>query len=82
MHMVPGFTEDIDFTFRLFRSEKGDFFIDTDLDFERLNEAFHTVVPVAEDLLTPARILAEIQDARADTFFAAHYMAEPVTGLA
>jgi hypothetical protein len=79
-HMVPGFTEDIGFTFRLFKSEKGDFFIDTDLDFERLNEAFHTVVAVAEDSLTPARILAEIQDARADTFFAAHYMAEPVTG--
>jgi hypothetical protein len=25
-------------------------------------------------------LLAELQDARADTFFAAHYMAEPVTG--
>jgi hypothetical protein len=80
MHMVPGFTKDVVFSFRLFRSEKGDFFIDTDLDFTRLNEAFHTVVPVEEDSLSPARILAEIQDARADTFFAAHYMAEPVTG--
>jgi hypothetical protein len=80
MHMVPGFTEDIPFTFRLFKSEKGDFFIDTDLDFRRLNEALHTVVPVEEGSLSPARILAEIQDARADTFFAAQYMAEPVTG--
>lgn len=80
MHMVPGFSKDIGFTFRVFRSAKGDFFVDTDLDFQRLNEAFRTVVPVEQDSLTAARILAEIQDARADTFFAAHYMAEPVTG--
>lgn len=80
LHMVPGFTNDLQFNFRIFKSEKGDYFIDTDLDFEKLNEAFHTVVPEQEDTLTPARVLAEIQDARADTFFAAHYMAEPVTG--
>jgi len=79
-HKVPGFTEDNDFSFRVFRSEKGDFFVDTDLDFKRINEAYHTVVSRAEGSLTPAHILAEIQEARADTFFAAYYMAEPVTG--
>jgi hypothetical protein len=80
VYMVPDFDENIQFTFRVFRSERGDFFVDTDLDFKRLNEAFNKVVPPEQDTLTPARILAEIQDARADTFFAAHYMAEPVTG--
>lgn len=80
MHMVPGFTEDLQFEFRIFQSGMGDYFIDTDLNFEGLNEAYHTVVSDKDDILTPARILAEIQDARADTFFAAHYMAEPVTG--
>lgn len=78
-HMVPGFNQS-NFRFRMFRSEKGDYFVDTDLNFNRLNEAFHAVVPADEGSLDIARILAEIQDARADTFFAAHYMAEPVTG--
>jgi hypothetical protein len=80
MHKVPGFTEANEFIFRVFKAEKGDFFIDTDLDFKRINEAYHTVVSPAEGTITPKLILAEIQDARADTFFAAYYMAEPVTG--
>jgi len=78
--LVPGWTANQAFSFRVFKSSKGDYFVDTDLNFEKLNEAFHTVVDPKEDTLTVARILAEIQDARADTFFAAYYMAEPVTG--
>lgn len=80
LHKVPGFTEDNNFRFRIFKTDKGNLFVDTDLDFDRINQAYHTVVPPTEDVLTSARILAEMQDARADTFFAAYYMAEPVTG--
>jgi hypothetical protein len=76
-HWLPDFSAP--FTFRLLRSEKGDYFVDTDLDFKALNEAYDRSASPRNGPITILEILREIYDARADTFFAAYYMAEPVT---
>jgi hypothetical protein len=50
------------------------------LDFIALNKSARSLNPSAEGTISVAHILVTILDARADTFFAAYYMAEPVTG--
>jgi hypothetical protein len=78
-HIVPGFDPSDGFHFKVFKSLEGSYFVDTDLDFAKLNDAYHTVVPPSHSSITPSYLLAHLLDARADTFFAAYYMAEPVT---
>jgi hypothetical protein len=53
------------------------FAIVTDLDFEAINALYHKTVPHRS--LDPSFLLSRMLEARADTFFAAYYMAEPVT---
>jgi hypothetical protein len=76
---VPGFSSSAQFHFKVFKSSDGGYFVDTDLDFPNLNAAYHTVVPASHSSITASYLLAHLLDARADTFFAAYYMAEPVT---
>jgi hypothetical protein len=78
-HLVPGFDPSNGFHFKVFKSLDGGYFVDTDLDFAKLNSAYHKVVPPSHSTITQSYLLAHLLDARADTFFAAYYMAEPVT---
>lgn len=51
----------------------------TNLDYVRINELYHQRVPIEHSSITTEYLLAFLQDARADTYFAAHYSAEIVT---
>jgi hypothetical protein len=76
-HLVPDYKLP-QFHFRIFDTGRG-FAVDTNLDFQAINAAYHKSVPPSHSTIDPAYLLAHILDARADLFFAAHYMAEPVT---
>lgn len=77
--MVPGFNPDTAFHFRLFNTSSGAFGVDTDLNFEKLNLEYHKVISPQHSILSPAYLLSHVLSSRADMFFAAYYMAEPVT---
>ncbi|ARP98928.1 hypothetical protein [Pseudorhodoplanes sinuspersici] len=79
IELVPGFDPLLPFHFRIIRGSNGELFVDSDLNFHDLNQAFHTIVPLSDGSLNEALILNYIQMARADTVYAAYYMAEPVT---
>jgi hypothetical protein len=66
------------FHFRLIDTGFG-FVVDTNLDYNALNVVYQKSVPKEQIALSSAYLLAHILDARADLYFAAHYMAEPVT---
>ena len=55
------------------------FAVITNLDYVRLNELYHQRVPVQHSSITSEYLQSFLQDARADTYFAAHYLAEIVT---
>ena len=76
-HLVPTYRLP-QFHFRVLDTGKG-FAVDTNLDFNAINEVYHQTVPPSHSTIDPAYLLAHILDARADLFFAAYYMAEPVT---
>ena len=78
-HLVPGFDSRSNFEFQLMKTSEGNYFLISDLNFKALNEEYHKLVPPTHSSVTESYILAHIQDARADTFFAAYYLAEPVT---
>ena len=78
-HLVPGFEPSTQIRFHVFKTGQGDYIVDTNLDFRRLNDAYHTVVPPEHSSISVEYLLSHLLDARADTFFAAYYMAEPVT---
>jgi hypothetical protein len=78
-HLVPGFDKRSNYEFRLIKTHEGSFFVLSDLDLQVLNKEYHKLVPPSHSSITDGYILALIQDARAETFFAAYYMAEPVT---
>jgi hypothetical protein len=55
--------------FRIERQNEG-FYVDTNIDFNRLNESYHKVVPAAHSTVTEAYILALLQGAYEATYFA------------
>ncbi|WP_439402137.1 hypothetical protein ACNJYA_04810 [Bradyrhizobium sp. DASA03068] len=77
-YLVPEFKLPDDFYFRLINIE-GQFAVDTNLDFQSINSTYRVRVPVEHSTITSAYVLSHIIDARADSFFAAYYMAELVT---
>jgi hypothetical protein len=77
-HLVPEFTLSKKFQFRLVHIG-GQLAVDTDLDFEFINSIYHQRVSIQHSSINAAYLLSHILDARADSFFAAYYMAEPVT---
>ena len=77
-YLVPTYPIPAGFYFQLFDTGQG-FAVDTNLNFEAVNELYHQKVPIAHSSITAAYLLSHILDARSDTFFAAYYMAEPVT---
>jgi hypothetical protein len=73
--VAPKYVIPPNFRFDIFDTGDG-YAVNTNLDFLAITKA---AVPPYDQGFTDAHILALIQDARADTFFAAHYMAELVT---
>ena len=55
--------------FRIEQQNEG-FYVDTNIDFNRLNESYHKVVPAAHSTVTEAYILALLQGAYEATYFA------------
>jgi hypothetical protein len=66
------------FTFNLIGFGES-YIIDTDLDFVKLNEIYHQNVPPSHSSLNCDYLLLHVISARADSYFAADYMAEIVT---
>lgn len=60
------------------RLENG-FFIETDLDFDRLNEEYRKIWPVEHSTLTPAFLLADLLEAHAGLHFASLYGSDMIT---
>ena len=77
-HHLPPDTVPRSFRFRLIDVGKG-YAIDTDLDYQRLNAAYHQRVPPSDSTITDAFLLRHALDGRIETYFAAEYMAELVT---
>ncbi|WP_147320266.1 hypothetical protein [Rhodobacteraceae bacterium W635] len=55
------------------------FFIETNLDFDRLNEEYRKVWPVEHSTLTPAFLLADLLEAHAGLHFASLYGSDVIT---
>lgn len=77
-HLLPSYIPPPDFRFELFDTGQG-YAVDTNLNFDQLNNIYHQFVPVSHSSLSPEYLLAHMIDARADSYFAANYMAEIVT---
>lgn len=67
--VVPNFVNSKDLRFRIERESQG-FYVDTNIDFNRLNERYHKVVPATHSTLTEAYLLALLQGAYEATYFA------------
>jgi hypothetical protein len=76
--LVPDYKIPNAFRFDFFNTGER-FAIDTDLNFEAINAIYHQTVSKEHSSIDPSFLLTRILEARADTFFAAYYMAEPVT---
>jgi len=76
-NLVPSFTPTADFRLELFDTENG-YAVDTNLDFTKLNEAYHQIVPPTHSSISAEYLLSHIIDAQLDSYFAAHYLAEIV----
>lgn len=55
--------------FKIERQNQG-FYVDTNIDFTKLNESYHKVVPVAHSSITEAYVLTLLQSAYESTYFA------------
>lgn len=61
-------------------AEAGKEFIScTNLNFTAINAEYHKTIPPAQNSITPAWLLSNLLDTRADIFFATDYMSEFVT---
>ena len=57
----------------------GNFKLETNINFEELNRAYHQFVPPEQNSITPAWLVGQIHEARADLVVASDYMSEIVT---
>ncbi|QCK86216.1 hypothetical protein E8L99_10840 [Phreatobacter aquaticus] len=76
-HLTPDYIIDNNFRFDLIKINDG-YAIDTNIDFDLANEIYHKKIPPSHSTLSPAYIMSHFVTARADTFFSAYYMSEPV----
>lgn len=76
--LVPEYVPPANLEFSIHDTGQG-YVVVTNLDYARLNVLYHQRVPVEHSSITTEYLLSFLQDARADTFFAAHYLAEIVT---
>jgi len=59
----------------------GKFIIDSDVNFEGLNEIYHKTVPKEHDTIGPATFLSALLENRVDSYLASNYMSEYVTNF-
>jgi hypothetical protein len=76
--LVPGYSLPKHFRFNLIDTGSG-FVVDSDLNYQAINAIYHQSVSPSHSTINDAYLLAHLLEARTDTFFAAYYMAEPVT---
>jgi hypothetical protein len=76
--LVPEYSPPAALEFSIYDTGQG-YNVITNLDYIRINELYHQRVPVQHSSITSEYFLSFLQDARADTYFAAHYLAEIVT---
>jgi hypothetical protein len=77
-HLVPEYTPPLDLTFSVHDTGQG-YAVVTNLNYHEINHFYHRRVPAAHSSISTEFLLSFLQDARADTYFAAHYSAEIVT---
>lgn len=77
--LVDGFDPAQPFRFQAVKDEGNGFIIDTDLDYPKINTAYHKSVSPQHSSISTAFLLSHVIEARAESSFAAYYMAEPVT---
>ena len=56
--------------FKIERQNEGGFYVDTNIDFNRVNDAYHKIVPATHSTITEAYIVALLQGAYEATYFA------------
>jgi hypothetical protein len=76
--LVPEFPLPENWKFEIVPADP-EFLVGTDLDFAKINCAYHERVPPTHSTITPAFLLGFVLQAKADAYFAADYMAEMVT---
>jgi hypothetical protein len=77
--LVPNFIVQSELIFDVVFAGDGSFVVGSNLEFERLNEQYHRIIPPEHSSLSPAYLLSFILNARLDAYLAANYMAEIVT---
>lgn len=77
--MVPLSSISEDARFRLKRQDNG-FYVETNLNFEELNDAYHQIVPKEHSAITPAWLVALLQGAHENLYFAANFRSEITNG--
>jgi len=77
-HLVPEYDIPADFRFELMDTGQG-YAVDTNLNYESINSIYHKDIPVSHSTINSDFLLAHLIAARADSYFAANYMAEIVT---
>jgi hypothetical protein len=77
-HLVPEYEIPPNLRFELIDTGQG-YAIDTNLNFDDVNSVYHRYVPATHSTINGDYLLAHLITARADSYFAANYMAEIVT---
>lgn len=77
-YLVPAYSIPADLRFELFETGEG-YAVATNLDYAKVNEIYHRHVSPQHSSITSAYLLSFIQEARAESYFAAEYLAELVT---
>jgi hypothetical protein len=77
-HLVPEYPKPKNLEFSLHKITDG-YVVVTNLEYSKINEYYHKRIPASHSSISSEYLLSFLQDARADTYFAAHYLAELVT---
>jgi hypothetical protein len=77
-HLVPEYTLPQNLEFSLGDTGSG-YIAATNLDYTSINRLYHQRVSPKHSTISSEYLLSFLQDARADSYFAAHYLAEIVT---
>jgi hypothetical protein len=76
---APGYKFKNGLRFRIER-QNNDFYVDTNIDFNRVNESYHKVVPVTHSTMSESYLLALLQAAHEATYFAGTLNSEVAVG--
>jgi hypothetical protein len=77
-HLVPEYLVPANLEFSLHDTGSG-YAVVTNLNYSEINGHYHKRIPASHSTISSEYLLSFLQDARADTYFAAHYLSEIVT---